>query len=233
MTEFFRFPQTPHITWLSEGMPRDDKLLSPADLEEFLSHELIVEEKIDGANLGFSISPEGKLQAQNRGSFIDLDDPYGQWKPIRWWLSTVRYALKDALGPNLMLFGEWCYARHTVNYTRLPSYFVAFDVYDREAGAFWSVARRNAFAAELGIMVVPERARGQFDLDGLIALLGESVLTEGPAEGIYVRQEDGDWLKQRAKLVRAEFVQAIEEHWSKRGIEENQLADGFEMWRQG
>ncbi|NLZ78249.1 MAG: DNA ligase, partial [Gammaproteobacteria bacterium] len=27
MSDFFRFPHTPHIDWLGEGMPRDDKVL--------------------------------------------------------------------------------------------------------------------------------------------------------------------------------------------------------------
>jgi hypothetical protein len=33
------------------------------------------------------------------------------------------------------------------------------------------------------------------------------------------------------KLVRASFTQAIEEHWSKRQLEENQLAQGSNTWR--
>jgi hypothetical protein len=59
-------------------------------------------------------------------------------------------------------------------------------------------------------------------------LLDASRLTDGPAEGIYVRRETAARLEQRAKLVRPEFVQAIETHWSKRRLEPNQLAVGPE-----
>lgn len=67
MAGFFRFPHTPHIAWLGEGMPRGDKLLSAAEVDELLSCQGVVEEKLDGANLGFSLAPDGGLRAQNRG----------------------------------------------------------------------------------------------------------------------------------------------------------------------
>jgi hypothetical protein len=30
-----------------------------------------------------------------------------------------------------ILFGEWCRAQHSVFYSRLPDYFLAFDIWDR------------------------------------------------------------------------------------------------------
>lgn len=230
MTDFLRFPHTPHVAWLSPGRPREDKVLAPDEVDELLAHDVVVEEKVDGANLGFSVDERGALLAQNRGAYLDLESPQGQWKPLRRWLSTRRHALVDALTPDLMLFGEWAYAVHSVRYTRLPSFFLAFDVYDRARGEFWSADRRDALVAELAIQSVPELGRGRYDVDGLKALLGESKLTEGPAEGLYVRREADGRLLSRAKLVRAEFVQAIEEHWSKRKLEENQLAGGHDAW---
>lgn len=233
MTTFFRFPHTPHIAWLAAGKPRDDKVLSSHELEELLADEVVVEEKVDGANLGFSTDDHGTLRAQNRGSYVDLDTPQGQWKPLKRWLSTRQYALAEALSPDLMLFGERCYAVHSVRYTRLPDWFLAFDVYDRAKGEFWSVERRNALVNHLGIASVPELARGRFNLDGLKKLLEHSRLTDGPAEGLYVRREAEGSLVGRAKLVRAEFVQAIGEHWSKRRSEANQLdatRQDFRSW---
>lgn len=224
MTDFFRFPHSPHVAWLGQGKPRDDKVLAPHEVSDLLAGEVVVEEKVDGANLGFSVGDDGVLRGQNRGSYLDLDAPQGQWQPLKRWLSTRRHALVDMLGANLMLFGEWCYAVHSVRYARLPDWFLAFDVYDRSAGEFWSVDRRNEFAEELDVATVPELGRGRFTVESLKSLLGRSRVTDGPAEGLYVRREVGGVLTTRAKLVRAEFVQAIAEHWSKRAIEENQLA---------
>jgi hypothetical protein len=225
MTDFFRFPHTPHLAWLGEGQPRGDKVLAPHEARELLSAEVVVEEKVDGANLGFSVAEDGTLRAQNRGKYLDLDAPEGQWKPLKRWLLPHRDALVGALSPDLVLFGEWCYAVHSVRYRRLPDWFLAFDVYDRRTGEFWSADRRNQLLAPLNLTPVPELGRGRYTLESLKKALGHSQLTDGPAEGLYVRREADGLLRARAKLVRPEFVQAIEEHWSKRKLEVNQLLD--------
>ena len=224
MTAFFRFPHTPHLAWLGSGRPRNDKVLSPEETRAMLSHELVVEEKIDGANLGFSVSADGTLRAQNRGTYLNLEAPTGQWKPLKRWLSVRRETLGRELRPGLMLFGEWCYAVHSIHYSRLPDWFLVFDVYDHARGEFWDVHRRNEFAAVLGLAIVPERARGRLTIGSLTRLLDSSVLADGPAEGIYVRREDLGRVVARAKLVRPEFVQAINVHWSKHHLETNRLA---------
>jgi hypothetical protein len=226
---FYRFPHTPHLAWLGRGTPRDDKVLTPAEVRELLRGEVIVEEKVDGANLGFSVDASGALRAQNRGSYLDTEAPTGQWKPLKRWLSTRRFALVESLASEpLMLFGEWCYAVHSVRYTRLPDWFLVFDVYDRAKGDFWSTEQRDDLARRLDAAVVPSLGRGRFKLEDLKKLLGASALTDGPAEGLYVRRQENGRLVARAKLVRAEFLQAIDEHWSKRQLEANHLRD--ERW---
>ncbi len=81
MSDFFRFPHTPHIDWLGEGMPRDDKVLNNAEVEAILAQPLRIEEKLDGANLGISMRASGELRAQNRGQY--LLEPYaGQFSRL-------------------------------------------------------------------------------------------------------------------------------------------------------
>jgi hypothetical protein len=41
-----------------------------------------------------------------------------------------------------------------------------------------------------------------------------------------LRHDQGDFLVARAKLVRAEFIQTIEEHWTTRPLQRNTLAPG-------
>jgi ATP-dependent RNA circularization protein (DNA/RNA ligase family) len=224
MSDFFRFPHTPHLAWLGEGQPRDDKVLCPHEAEEILARELIVEEKVDGANIGFSLDEEGHVRIQSRGRYLLREGCHPQFKPLFRWLQPREAELAEALAPDLMLFGEWCYAFHSVRYTKLPDWFLAFDVYDRARGAFWSAERRDVLAAKLGLAVVPSLGAGRFDLAQLRGLLGSSKLTEGAPEGLYVRRDQNGELAARAKLVRAEFVQAIDEHWSRRTLEVNALA---------
>lgn len=223
--EYLRFPRTPHLIWLGSQIPRDDKVLSLEEATEFLKHSVIVEEKVDGANLGISVGDQGELKVQNRGSFLSWDSLHPQFKPLPRWIGAHRRVLTDALSSGVILFGEWCYAIHSVHYTRLPDWFLAFDVYDRTAGKFWSVERRNALADKVGVARVPEIARGDFDATAIRPLLGTSRFTDGPAEGVYVRWEQGPFLERRAKLVRAEFTQAIGEHWSRSAMRLNQLAE--------
>jgi len=226
MSDFFRFPHTPHIAWLGQGMPRDDKVLSPAEAEALLSGEVVVEEKVDGANLGISLAPDGSLRAQNRGQY--LVEPYrGQFSRLGAWLARHRYVIGDHLSPSLILFGEWCAARHSLDYQALPDWFLLFDVYDRDSGKFWSPARRDALAASLGLSTVPCLFRGKAELKDLRRLLDDarSRYRDGPPEGIVVRQVTEQWTEARAKLVRAEFTQAIEEHWRSRAIEWNQVRE--------
>jgi hypothetical protein len=209
--------------WLGDGVPRGDKVLSPQDTRELLSHVVVVEEKVDGANIGISLGGDDDLRVQNRGSFLELDSAHPQFKALPRWLEAHRLVLTDALGSDLILFGEWCYARHSIHYTRLPDWFLAFDLYDRSVGKFWSVERRDAFIRRLNLAAVPQLARGKFDGEGIKKLLGPSRFVDGPAEGIYVRWDRGGFLERRAKLVRAEFTQTIAEHWSRMSIRVNQV----------
>src|SRR5690606_36983386 len=123
MTDFFRFPRTPHLAWLGEGTPRDDKVLSPEEAAALLRVDVVVEEKLDGANLGISLAPDGSLRMQNRGQY--LIEPYGgQFSRLHGWLARNRTALTEKLEPQLILFGEWCAARHSLNYDALPDWFL-------------------------------------------------------------------------------------------------------------
>lgn len=224
--DFFRFPSTPHLAWLGGGTtPREDKVLGPAEADELLSGEVVVEEKLDGANLGWSLDPDGNLRAQNRGQY--LAHPHaGQFARLPAWEAIHGQALRQALTPDLILFGEWCAARHSLEYDLLPDWFLAFDVYDRAEGCFWSTRRRNELAARIGVETVPQVLVGHADLAGLERILAEwpSRYRSGPMEGLVVRREHGGCSVARAKLVRADFTQAIEGHWRTRAIEWNRVS---------
>jgi ATP-dependent RNA circularization protein (DNA/RNA ligase family) len=222
--DFFRFPHTPHLAWLGAGMPRDDKVLSPSEVQAFLEGEVVVEEKLDGANIGLSVGPEGELRAQNRGQY--LCGPYsGQFEHLTKWMDVHEDALFDASSDGNILFGEWCAARHSVSYDRLPDWFLVFDVYDRANNRFWSTPRRNSLAHGLGLSTVPTLLTGRTSLADLQVLVRSesSQFRAGPMEGIVIRQESQQWLTRRAKIVSPGFVQSIQEHWRRRRIEWNKL----------
>jgi ATP-dependent RNA circularization protein (DNA/RNA ligase family) len=222
--DLFRFPRTPHLASLTEHPLRGDKVLSPREAQELLRHNLVVEEKVDGTNVGFSVNSSGRLRAQSRGAFISPEAKAPQFKPLFPWMEARRDALIQALSTHLILFGEWCFAVHSVLYSKLPDWFLVFDVYDKRDGYFWGCERRDAMVRHLGLASVPVLGTGHFDLKGLMQLLGPSRLGEGLAEGLYLRREDSGQLVARAKLVRPEFLHSIGEHWTRRPLKTNSLA---------
>ncbi|WP_339865084.1 RNA ligase family protein [Paremcibacter congregatus] len=221
--DFFKFPSTPHLTTLSGVEIRRDKVLSESERNEFLQHILVVEEKVDGANLGISFDSEGIIRAQNRGAYLHIPGT-GQWKKLGEWLELRTDALFEHLSDRFILFGEWCYAQHSVFYERLPDWFLGFDIYDKQSNFFLSSGRRDDLLKKMHLAHVPVIARGQFTYPELKNIMSQSKLTDQPAEGIYLRFDQGDWLRQRAKLVRPAFIQAVEQHWTRSAIKRNQLS---------
>jgi ATP-dependent RNA circularization protein (DNA/RNA ligase family) len=221
---FHKFPSTPHLAWLGRNPVREDKVFTPSEAADFLSGDIVAEEKIDGANLGISVGAEGQLHFQNRGNYLQ-GSLTGQWKPLRGWAAPHLPDFLQHLNPGLILFGEWCYTTHSVAYSQLPDWFLVFDVFDTRNERFWSTSRRNELADKLGLSVVPKIFEGSATLSSLAHLASEgSKFAETASEGIYLRRESDDHLEARAKLVNPNFTQAIGEHWSRGALRVNRLA---------
>ena len=77
------------------------------------------------------------------------------------------------------------------------------------------------------IPIIAEIGRGRFTLDQLIMLMKQSAYSDNNCEGLYLRYEKEGWLEQRAKLVRPEFMQSIETHWSKKSLISNRVIDSW------
>jgi hypothetical protein len=222
--EFVKFPRTPHLFSLSSKPLRGDRMLSNSEATSFLEGDVVIEEKVDGANIGISVSPELTIQVQNRGAYIDWPAP-AQFQPLHAWLGSRSDQLLQALGQDFILFGEWCYAVHSIRYESLPDWFIGFDLYDRVNRRFFSGVRRNELLAELHIVPAPRIATGHFSMGEVKSLVQKSHSAFGPpsVEGLYLRRESAGWLEERAKCVRPEFMQAISDHWSSRPLSRNRI----------
>lgn len=135
----------------------------------------------------------------------------------------------NVLVPGRLLFGEWCYAVHSIHYDRLPDWFLAFDLYDWRTNKFLSRESRHNLLKGTGIQEVPFLGTYTVEKEqDLINILNStpSRLYDGPVEGIYLRtsNEDG-YLDMRAKLVRPDFTQSIKVHWSKNKLITNRKRD--------
>ena len=224
---FYKFPSTPHLAWFGSSDIRADKVMSKVEAAEFLLTKIVVEEKVDGANLALFFDERGVLCFQNRGNLLN-GKLSGQWERLRGWVSNREESLRIHLPHGLILFGEWCYARHTVVYDCLPDWFLGFDVFDPQEAKFWSTQRRNELLNTVGMISVPQLDCGHFSLQALEVLLNtkSKLSSSEPVEGVYLRRENPDWLETRCKLVRSTFQQAITQHWSTRRLEINRLSGG-------
>jgi len=114
------------------------------------------------------------------------------------------------------------YAKHSIHYTHMPSYFIAFDIYDKAAQKFLSRIRRDEILADSGIPIVPFVARGIFSREKLIEMLDTpSQYYSGPVEGIFARFDGEEYNREKAKIVRPDFLHGIEVHFSKLDLVKN------------
>ncbi len=240
--DFVKYPRTPHL-FGSKGTD-DDKHMSDIASQKFLSdRSLIVEEKVDGTNVGIHFSNEGKLVMQCRGHEI-REGMHPQYDLFKQWVCAKRPVLEDCLSDQYILFGEWLYARHTVAYSELPHYFLEFDVYDKKQDQFLDLARRTELLKDRTIETVPVLHRGEINRRRLQELIGPSRFgsrfehpnsskVDNLIEGVYLRTESDGVVTGRAKLVRPEFTEKIKQstHWQHSAMVPNQLAEGAELWQ--
>ncbi len=238
---FVKYPRTPHL-FGSRGTDDDKHLGRGESLALLADPSLIVEEKLDGTNVGIHFTAAGRLVLQCRGHEI-TPGMHPRYDLFKRWTTARRPALEAMLGDRLILFGEWLYARHSVHYRRLPHYFFEFDIHDKGRGEFLDLEARLGLIEGAGVVTVPVLHRGEIDEDGLRSLIGPSRFDSAFAnpmtgrhdplmEGLYLRTEAAGRVARRAKLVRPEFVEKVKrsEHWQHQPLVPNLLADGAEIW---
>ncbi|TRM70461.1 hypothetical protein BD626DRAFT_625633 [Schizophyllum amplum] len=225
----FKFPRTAHLLDLG-GAADDDVVLAQTPVVP-PDTTVVITEKLDGANMGFSLGADGQLLAQNRSHYVHAGS-HAQFRALNIWLATHSAGLRNVLGcdarypERYVLFGEWLAARHSVGYSRLPGRFVAFDLYDRARDAWLGRKVMKAALAKTSIPMVPLLHTGKMPSNEelLATVTRQSSFSDETAEGIVVKMERGGLIVFRGKVVRADFI-AGNEHWTHHKLEQNQIAE--------
>lgn len=239
--DFFKYPRTPHIAG-STGTS-DDKKLGSKDTEKILSDpSLIVEEKVDGTNVGLHFS-EGKLVLQCRGHEITAG-MHPQYDLFKQWATVKQNVFEEMLGEQFIIYGEWTYAKHCIHYLELPHYFFEFDILDKHTEEFLTLERRLEMLEDTGIETVPVVHQGEISLGELLDLVAPSDLgaqfehpvtgkIDNLVEGLYLRTEDEEKVTSRAKYVRPEFIEKIKQsqHWQYEKMTPNEMVEGADIWK--
>ena len=191
---------------------------------------VLAEEKIDGANLGLSLTNSFEIRVQNRSHYVNSES-HGQFRSLDAWLDEHHRPLCQILEPEVeILFGEWMYAVHSLEYDQLPAYFIAFDIYNKREAKFCSARVRDQRLEGSEIPVVHAIARRQFESrDDLLDIINScsKYMSNGKVEGSYLRIDDEHWNVKRGKIVRSDFQQGIADngkHWSSGVLRRNRLS---------
>ena len=224
------YPRTPHVPY-KPNMSADDVLASNHESDLiFKSDRVSVTEKVDGANCGMALY-EGEAVIRNHThilskGFVKDTPAKKQFASIWGWFYENKkkfVALNDALGP-VSVYGEWLIAQHGLEYDRLPSYFMAFDLYNYEQHQFVATDLARKFLTEIGFNVVPELFFGKIEnYEQLETLANQPSLltTKGNREGVYLKINDDRWVTHRFKMVRSDFVQG--RLWNESKITKNKI----------
>jgi RNA ligase len=224
-------PTYPRVAHLVPGRgSSDDVTLDSGQLAALLASEVVVEEKLDGANVVLWLGDGGRVNCALRSGPGSMDRA-GQLGPLRAWAAAHDVAVRSALSTGYTaLYAEWLFLAHSVTYDRLPSFLAVIDLW-RGDDAFASVDDRDAVCADAGLVTPPELWRGiPHDLDAVERLFGRSAWGSCPVEGLVVRPVDASADEPRvAKLLAPGFDRLGDDEW-RRGRPHNQLAEAA-SWR--
>ncbi len=224
------FPRTKHL-WHCIGASLDDVFASKSEIESLLKDTayLSLEEKVDGANMGMMLH-KGEPLVRNRHHILRKgylkDTPAKQqFRPVWNWFyeNLAKFERLASIGP-LAVYGEWCYAQHGIEYTQLPDWFLAFDLYNYEEDCWLAPAISREILTDLEFHMVP-RVVGptELSLELLKGLATEkSSLGASQREGVYLKVDDDQKIVGRYKAVRDDYVCGA--LWCETELKKNTLA---------
>ncbi|ADV66012.1 RNA ligase family protein [Deinococcus maricopensis] len=201
-----KYPRTPHLPW-SPGATADDTFL--VDLRDFEGREVVVTEKLDGENT--TLYRDG-LHARSL-------DPRPH--PSRHWVKALQGRVGHSIPQGWRVCGENVYARHSLAYEQLESYFYLFSVWDEGNTALsWDETVR--WAGVLGVPTPRVLYRGVWDEARVRALRVDEAVMEGYVVRVAEAFAYAAFARCVAKWVRAGHV-TTDEHWMHRAVTPNGL----------
>jgi predicted kinase len=206
------YPRTPHLPW-SPGVAPDD--VRAADLSAFSGREVVVTEKLDGENT--TMYADG-LHARS------LDSAH---HPSRAWVKALHGRIAASIPAGWRVCGENMYARHSIAYDALDSWFYAFSVWAGERCLGWDATVR--FARRLGVPLPPVLWRGVFDERAVRALRVDTARQEGYVVRTVDAFDRAEFAHRVAKWVRAAHVQS-DQHWMLAPVVPNGRGPAAALW---
>ncbi|WCD84676.1 hypothetical protein KPP03845_100999 [Streptomyces xanthophaeus] len=206
------YPRTPHLPW-SPGAASDD--VRADGFAGLAGREVVVTEKLDGENT--TLYRDG-LHARS------LDSAH---HPSRAWVKGLQGRIGTGIPEGRRVCGENLYARHSLPYGELDSWFYGFSVWDGEHCLDWDQGVR--FLRGLGIPTPPVLWRGTFDERVLRRLKLDTTRQEGYVVRTVAGFTRADFGRCVAKWVRPGHVRTGT-HWMFAQVVPNGLGPAAPLW---
>ena len=188
----------------------DDKVLD--GVEHFVGKEVVVTEKLDGEN---TTMYRDHVHARS------IDSKH---HPSRTWVKAEQGRIQFDIPEGWRLCGENVYAKHSIHYTGLTSYFYLFGIYNNDVALSWDDT--ILYADLLGLQTAPVLYRGVWDEAKVKACWTGKSVFGGEQEGYVVRLASSfnyeDFAQSAGKFVRAHHVQT-DEFWMSQPVVPNLL----------
>lgn len=235
------FPRTPHLPFepnLGAGdiVASDDEARSifawerKADgVKGVYGARTSIEEKIDGASCGMTLF-EGHPVIRNRDhilrkGYIKDTSAKKQFVPAWGWFYDHMDSFESLLAHGeYSVYGEWMVAAHGIHYTRLPSLFIAYDIYDYGLNLFLPTNTARQILSECGFTTPVQFFDGELrdHYDSLAELTQKpAAWADDKVEGIYLKVYTDKEIVHRFKMVRADFKRG--QYWDKKTITKNKV----------
>lgn len=150
---------------------------------------IVIQEKIDGSNAAIRYDSENDcVVAQSRKQILSIGN---NLRGMYEWSQTLdKNKVKEVLGDNLVLFGEWL-VPHTVKYPdKKYNQFYAYDIYDTDAEKYLSQDIVEEKVKELGLNFVPVFYKGEFQSwENILSFVGKTEMCGEMGEGIVVKNQ--------------------------------------------
>jgi hypothetical protein len=207
--DYVKYPRTYHLPW-SEGITKDDRVLINCD--NFVGKHVIVTIKMDGENTTIY---NNYIHARS----VDYHPHFS-----RDWVKNLQSQIGYNIPKGYRICGENLFAKHSIKYNKLPSYFMVFSIWnDKNVCLSWKETKE--WAELLGLQTVPIIYDGIWD-ENIIKKLYNPVYNEEQCEGYVVRLYEeynyGSFRNCVAKFVRKNHI-TTHGHWMRSFIEQNKM----------
>lgn len=210
-TNYVKYPRTYHLPF-SENITDDDRIMhNPV---EYLKWDVVATEKMDGENTTMY------------RDYIHARSIDGRSHSSRDWVKNFHSQISHEIPEGWRICGENLYAKHSIKYDDLDSYFLGFSIWN-EHNICLSWNETLEWFDLLGITPVYQIYIGDYDEGEILGAWFDVLRETDESEGFVVRNMDRfhykDFRYNVAKYVRKDHVQTVKHWFYGQKVEKNEL----------